>query len=302
MLKAMTIDAILKYIDNNIEEKTIDINDLVNYSGYSRRYLQLLFSKHTGISIGKYIQRRRITRAAMLLKSTHLSIVTISERLLYDSQQTFTREFRKNTGYTPLQYRNSNIWTFRYQTGHRESNDKLPELELRYLPKIDFYGAPILFEETIPYTGARSQDKWGIVKKMLSRGKDRLFISNNIYRGEKNLEKFSVRAIPWGENRPPNKNEIISEGIYAYFVYKGEIKDYISHINKIYLNVLPYYGLQKENTYDLEIISQNNDKSFNFEYYLPVHKEEYVDYKIEHSTDYIADICYHAISLHLAEE
>ncbi|MFP1451523.1 AraC family transcriptional regulator [Escherichia coli] len=26
----------------------------------------------------------------------------ISERLCYDSQQTFTREFRKHTGYTPL--------------------------------------------------------------------------------------------------------------------------------------------------------------------------------------------------------
>ncbi|EFI4436411.1 AraC family transcriptional regulator, partial [Escherichia coli] len=41
MLQRMTINAILKYIEDNIESVRVDINKLVRYSGYSRRYLQL---------------------------------------------------------------------------------------------------------------------------------------------------------------------------------------------------------------------------------------------------------------------
>ncbi|HHO4621935.1 TPA: helix-turn-helix transcriptional regulator [Escherichia coli] len=74
---------------------SIDINVLVDYSGYSRRYLQLLFKENIGVTLGKYIQLRRITRAAILLRFTNLNILDISERLFYDSQQTFTREFKK---------------------------------------------------------------------------------------------------------------------------------------------------------------------------------------------------------------
>lgn len=95
MLKTLTLNAITQYIDDNLESISIDINALVDYSGYSRRYLQLLFKENIGITLGKYIQLRRITRAAILLRFTNLKIVDISERLFYDSQQTFTREFKK---------------------------------------------------------------------------------------------------------------------------------------------------------------------------------------------------------------
>lgn len=99
MLKSLTIDAITQYIDDNLEAISIDIGNLVDYSGYSRRYLQILFKDKIGVTVGKYIQFRRITRAAIYLRFTNMSIADISAKLLYDSQQTFTREFKKNTGY-----------------------------------------------------------------------------------------------------------------------------------------------------------------------------------------------------------
>ncbi|HFL8540225.1 TPA: helix-turn-helix transcriptional regulator, partial [Escherichia coli] len=92
---------------------------LVQYSGYSRRYLQLLFKKMIGLPVGKYIQRRRITRAATYLRLTSLPVSVISDKLCYDSQQTFSREFKKNSGYTPFQYRKNKLWMFKYQTGCR---------------------------------------------------------------------------------------------------------------------------------------------------------------------------------------
>lgn len=133
MLKILTINAITQYIDDNLEKESINIDKLVNYSGYSKRYLQLLFKSKIGISVGKYIQLRRITRAATLLRFTNLSISNISARLLYDSQQTFTREFKKNSGFTPLQYRKSKVWAFENMTGCREANNYIPTPEIRYL-------------------------------------------------------------------------------------------------------------------------------------------------------------------------
>lgn len=90
MLKTLTINAITQYIEDNLEIMPIDINNLIDYSGYSRRYLQLLFKNNIGIPVGRYIQLRRITRAAILLRLTSFNLSAIAERLHYDSQQTST--------------------------------------------------------------------------------------------------------------------------------------------------------------------------------------------------------------------
>ncbi|ECJ2088395.1 AraC family transcriptional regulator, partial [Salmonella enterica] len=47
-IKQLTIKAILEYIEDNIEVKSIDIESIVCFSGYSRRYLQSLFKSHMG--------------------------------------------------------------------------------------------------------------------------------------------------------------------------------------------------------------------------------------------------------------
>lgn len=51
-IKQLTIKAILEYIEDNIEVKSIDIESIVCFSGYSRRYLQSLFKSHMGVPIG----------------------------------------------------------------------------------------------------------------------------------------------------------------------------------------------------------------------------------------------------------
>nr|WP_050553072.1 helix-turn-helix transcriptional regulator [Escherichia coli] len=95
MLKLMAVNAITQYIDDNLGKKNINIDDLVIYSGYSRRYLQMFFKRHIGMAVGRYIQLRRVSRAAVFLRLTGLSLSEIAERLFYDSPQTFFREFKK---------------------------------------------------------------------------------------------------------------------------------------------------------------------------------------------------------------
>ncbi len=60
-IKQLTIKAILEYIEDNIEVKSIDIESIV-CSGYSRRYLQSLFKSHIENVDGRYILRLRRVR------------------------------------------------------------------------------------------------------------------------------------------------------------------------------------------------------------------------------------------------
>ncbi|EHP1067486.1 helix-turn-helix transcriptional regulator, partial [Escherichia coli] len=169
MLKTITINAIVEYIESNLELIPINTDALVEYSGYSKRYLQILFTKTIGIPVGKYIQMRRITRAAIMLRFTNLSIADISERLFYDSQQTFTREFKKNSGYTPLQYRKSKLWIFKKMLGYRKANHIIPAPTIRLLEHKKFHGSQIFHKVIIPSNNPLSTLKWSTVDLYLSK-------------------------------------------------------------------------------------------------------------------------------------
>ncbi len=283
MLKEMTINAILNYIEDNIETSKIDIDTLVEFSGYSRRYLQLIFKHKIGMPVGQYIQRRRISRAALFLRLTNFTIISISERLFYDSQQTFNREFKKNTGFTPLQYRKNKLWTFKHQTGPKNIKSKSPAPELRYLPEYVFYGTPVLSKCKIPYSATSTKQKWDMVKSQVSQKKT-CIISNDIIQGSIPDNEFFINSIIWGTDKNSDTKISIAHGVYAHFTYKGQIDDYVCYINNIYLNTLSFYSLQRKNILDLEVISRATGDDFYFEYFLPIENKDIHEESIHYTT------------------
>ncbi|MEY46555.1 helix-turn-helix domain-containing protein [Salmonella enterica] len=110
MQKKVLADLLL-WIETHIDEK-ISSCDLVNVAGYSRRHLLNIFLNHTGLPPGKYIRYRKLCRAAFMLKLTKRKILDIAFQLKFDSQQSFSREFRKLFHCTPYQYRIKEDWDF----------------------------------------------------------------------------------------------------------------------------------------------------------------------------------------------
>lgn len=86
---------ILQWVEDNLDTGK-NINDLVQTIGYSRKTVEMWFYKRYGITIGGYLFKRRMSRASVLLKLTHMSITEIATLLHYSSSQNFARTFKNS--------------------------------------------------------------------------------------------------------------------------------------------------------------------------------------------------------------
>ncbi len=68
-------------------------------------YLSRVFKKEIGVTFIEYLTDYRMTMAKMMLEHTDLKITEIADRLNYTNSTGFIRTFRKLTGMTPGQYR-----------------------------------------------------------------------------------------------------------------------------------------------------------------------------------------------------
>ena len=66
-----------------------------------------MFRTVTKQTLGGYIRERRLTLAAEALRQTQRPVFDIAMQYGYDSQQTFSRVFRRQFSQTPTAYRHS---------------------------------------------------------------------------------------------------------------------------------------------------------------------------------------------------
>lgn len=103
------VKKVLNYIEDNIE-KEISVDKIAINAGYSKFYLNRIFSECTGITIYKYVQSRRLTIAAEKLVKTNEPITQIAYEAGYDSQQAFSLAFKQLYVYPPKIYRSTRVF------------------------------------------------------------------------------------------------------------------------------------------------------------------------------------------------
>ncbi len=91
--------------------KDISLEDLASHVNLSTAHLCRKFKEAEGITPMDYLQTRRIKAAKDLLRYSNDSISYIAQYLCFHSQSHFGAVFKKVTGLTPKQYRDSKIST-----------------------------------------------------------------------------------------------------------------------------------------------------------------------------------------------
>lgn len=103
------VKKVIDYIEKNLEKK-INLDNISKNIGYSKFYLNRIFTKHTGITIYKYLRNRRLTIAAEQLVKSDKPIIQIAYEAGYDTQQSFSFAFKKAYLYSPKIYRDIGIF------------------------------------------------------------------------------------------------------------------------------------------------------------------------------------------------
>ena len=104
------VKKVIDYIEKNLEEE-INLDTISKNIGYSKFYLNRIFTEYTGITMYKYLQNRRLTIAAQKLVKTDKPITQIAYEAGYDTQQSFSYAFKQIYLYPPKIYRNIGIFT-----------------------------------------------------------------------------------------------------------------------------------------------------------------------------------------------
>lgn len=98
------VKATLTYIRDNYRDK-IYIRDLASVVNMNEQYFCRFFKKAIGRSPMEYVSEYRIKQSLRLLEQTDLPVMDICLECGYNNLGNFLREFKKQTGTTPLQYR-----------------------------------------------------------------------------------------------------------------------------------------------------------------------------------------------------
>ena len=87
-------------MDNNLS-----LAVLAERFNYSPAYLSIFFKEQMGTNFSAYVDVMRMEHSIHLLRETNLSITEISDRVGYNSSNSFCRAFKRIFDISPGQYR-----------------------------------------------------------------------------------------------------------------------------------------------------------------------------------------------------
>ena len=97
-------EAIRSYLYENYE-KDISLETIADHIGISYSYVRKIFAKIFGCSFTYFLNMIRIDNATEMLEKTEKTAYDIAVAVGYKNEQSFYRNFKKYTGYTPIEYR-----------------------------------------------------------------------------------------------------------------------------------------------------------------------------------------------------
>ncbi|MFF2093749.1 helix-turn-helix domain-containing protein [Paenibacillus sp. NPDC058174] len=101
-------DALLE-IEAQLFNNSITPDSLANQFYTNTSDLQKTFQILTGVTIGEYIRNRRLSHAAITLKSKNISILEVALNTGYETPEAFSKAFKRFHGISPKDVRNRTL-------------------------------------------------------------------------------------------------------------------------------------------------------------------------------------------------
>lgn len=95
----------MRYLFRHFRED-VTLAEVAEKSGYTPNYFSHLFHDSCGIRFVDFLARLRLNYARTMLLTTNQSVSQIAQSSGFSSSSNFFRAFRKDTGLSPLEYRN----------------------------------------------------------------------------------------------------------------------------------------------------------------------------------------------------
>lgn len=94
------VQDVLDYIEENMTN-SVDLEEVSKFAGFSRYHFHRIFKSYTGYSVSEYTRMRKFLSALEYLRSSGLRLLEISVECGFESQESFTRAFKKQFNVTP---------------------------------------------------------------------------------------------------------------------------------------------------------------------------------------------------------
>jgi AraC family transcriptional regulator len=102
--KTLRIAEALDFIENNLD-RDFSLRTVSDIAGFSLFYFHRIFSFSVGYTLAEYIRKRRLSEVSFDLTKTNRRIIDIALDYHFESQESFSRAFKKEFKVTPAYYR-----------------------------------------------------------------------------------------------------------------------------------------------------------------------------------------------------
>ncbi|RKR64984.1 AraC family transcriptional regulator [Yokenella regensburgei] len=279
-----TLSEMLEWIEERIVSN-ITIDDLTQFTGYSRRFIHDIFRRYLDISPGQYIKQRKLCMAANLFKLTSQSGCQIALELGFSSQQSLCREFKKAFGVTPGEYRKREYWDTSQLLppvkATESFNGFISKAEVVNLLDIILEGFETSHVEALPYKATNRQQPRGknILKKIKEK-KQSVYVASEYKKTNNNTNMVHVVTFTgvrfnFGNTQQIERRKIISGGVFAKFMFCGDWEAYQRLPDYIYRLKLTEANLVRRDGPDIELFKFNKkevvcEDYVECSYYVPI--------------------------------
>lgn len=284
-LRAVT-DAV-EFIESNLEQE-LSTEVVASHVGFSPYYFHRVFTGVLGESVSEYIRKRRLSEAAHLVRSCDKPLLEIALLYGFESQEVFTRAFKKMFGITPGRYRSLREIA-PYPDKFKATTEMLEHLQggITMQPKIISREGELVVGMGGAFQQGDSTSIGKLWDRFLPRKDDIKCAKQNYALGvctpsHPQIEVASADHFVYIAAVPVDSTMVVPAGMvacelpagrYAVFTHKGPISEIGHTLNYIWGTWLPKGEFEHRDAPDFELYDDRFDpdsEESEFDFYIPI--------------------------------